>query len=142
MTTKKYHCNNSNEKIMILEAAILNVKSGMEQDFETTFKLASTLISQGNGYVSHELHRCMEVPGKYLLLVKWKTIEDHTIGFRQSPEYQQWKQLLHHFYEPFPTVEHFEEVFTCFHHADDSHLPDDEPDEILWDFLNPSAPIY
>jgi len=45
-----------------------------------------------------------------VLLVQWKRLEDHTIGFRQSPEYQRWKALLHHFYDPFPTVEHYEIV--------------------------------
>jgi heme-degrading monooxygenase HmoA len=93
---------------MILEAVILSVKNNSEQDFESAFKLASDIISSMNGYISHELHRCLEVQGKYLLLVKWETLEAHTVGFRSSPEYQEWKQLLHHFYDPFPTVEHFE----------------------------------
>ncbi|MEH7333862.1 antibiotic biosynthesis monooxygenase [Neobacillus drentensis] len=95
---------------MILEAAMLQVKQGMEQEFEEVFRMASTIISSMNGYQSHELHRCIEADGKYLLLVKWETLEDHTVGFRQSEEYQEWKQLLHHFYDPFPTVEHFEQV--------------------------------
>jgi heme-degrading monooxygenase HmoA len=55
------------------------------------------------------------VPGKesdfdYLLLVEWERLEDHTEGFRGSAEYQQWRQLLHHFYEPFPTVDHFQQI--------------------------------
>lgn len=95
---------------MIQEAAMLNVKTGKEQDFEIAFKKASSIISSMEGYISHELHRCIEVKGKYLLLVKWKSLEAHTIGFRNSLEYHKWKQILHHFYEPFPTVEHFEEV--------------------------------
>jgi heme-degrading monooxygenase HmoA len=95
---------------MILEAVILNVKSGLESDFESIFKKASKIISSMDGYLSHELQRCIEVQGKYLLLVKWKTLESHTVGFRNSAEYQEWKELLHHFYEPFPTVEHFEEI--------------------------------
>lgn len=95
---------------MILEAAMLNVKTGAEPDFENAFQQASHIIASMNGYISHELHRCLEVNGKYLLLVKWETLEAHTVGFRNSPEYQQWKQLLHHFYEPFPTVEHFEAI--------------------------------
>ena len=95
---------------MILEAAFFNIKPGLEGDFEFAFKKASRIISCMNGYSSHELHKCMEVKGKYLLLVRWETLEAHTIGFRDSPEYQDWKKLLHHFYEPFPTVEHFEEV--------------------------------
>lgn len=95
---------------MILEAVMLNVKSGMEGDFELAFKQASTIISSMNGYVSHELHKCIEVKGKYLLLVRWTTLEAHTVGFRNSTEYQQWKKLLHHFYDPFPIVEHFEKI--------------------------------
>ena len=89
---------------------MLYVKNGLESNFESSFKQASSLISSIDGYLSHELHKCMEVNGKYLLLVKWETLEAHTVKFRNSPEYQKWKQLLHHYYEPFPIVEHFEEV--------------------------------
>ncbi|MBW4556706.1 MAG: antibiotic biosynthesis monooxygenase [Trichormus sp. ATA11-4-KO1] len=95
---------------MILEAVMLNIKPGLEDDFESAFKKASSIISRTNGYISHELHRCIEAQSKYLLLVKWESLEAHTVGFRGSAEYQEWKKLLHHFYEPFPTVEHFEEV--------------------------------
>ncbi len=96
---------------MILEGASLYVKKGMELDFERAFRTASNIISAMNGYISHELHRCIEIPGKYLLLVRWEKIEDHTIGFRQSEPYQEWKKLLHHFYgEPFPLVDHYEQV--------------------------------
>ncbi|MBD2339268.1 antibiotic biosynthesis monooxygenase [Calothrix sp. FACHB-156] len=95
---------------MILEAVMLHVKPGMESQFESSFKTASKIIALMNGYLSHELHRCIEVNGKYLLLVRWETLESHTVGFRGSAEYQEWKKLLHHFYEPFPTVEHFEKV--------------------------------
>ncbi len=95
---------------MILEAVMLNVKSGCEGDFEMAFRTASSLIASIDGYLSHELHRCTEVQGKYLLLVRWENLESHTIRFRNSPEYQEWKRMLHHFYDPFPIVEHFEEV--------------------------------
>ncbi len=95
---------------MILETVILNIKPGLENDFESAFKKASSIISSMNGYLSHELHRCIEVHGKYLLLVRWETLEAHTLGFRGSAEYQDWKKLLHHFYDTFPTVEHFQEV--------------------------------
>ncbi|MCA1042023.1 antibiotic biosynthesis monooxygenase [Bacillus infantis] len=95
---------------MILEAVMLQVKVGMEAEYEETFRGASKIISSMKGYISHDLQRCMEVEGKYLLLVQWESLEDHTVGFRQSNEYQQWKQQLHHFYDPFPIVEHFEKV--------------------------------
>jgi heme-degrading monooxygenase HmoA len=95
---------------MILEVAILDVKPSMVNEFETTFKTASTIITSMPGYISHELQRCLETTNRYILLVRWQKLEDHTIGFRQSPEYQQWRSLLHHFYDPFPTVEHYEAV--------------------------------
>ncbi|UFT99244.1 antibiotic biosynthesis monooxygenase [Radiobacillus kanasensis] len=95
---------------MILEAAILHIEPGSEKEYEEAFRQASPLITSQKGYISHQLQRCLEEEGKYLLLVEWETVEDHTNGFRQSEEYQQWKALLHPFYEPFPVVEHFERV--------------------------------
>ncbi len=95
---------------MILEVAMLQVKDGMEHDFEAAFKQAVPIISSMHGYIAHELHSCIEVHNKYLLLVKWEHLEDHTVGFRGSPEYQEWRKLLHHFYDPFLTVEHFTRV--------------------------------
>jgi heme-degrading monooxygenase HmoA len=95
---------------MILEVALLQVKTGLCDDFEVNFKKASKIISQMKGYISHELQKCIEEQNKYILLVKWETIEDHTKGFRGSSEYLEWKELLHHFYDPFPVVEHYENV--------------------------------
>ena len=96
---------------MILEVAILDVKPGETTDFEAAFKKAQNIISSMGGYVSHQLQKCLENPNLYILLVNWQTLEDHTIGFRESDEYQQWRAMLHHFYDPFPTVEHYETVF-------------------------------
>ena len=95
---------------MILEVALLKVREGMCNEFEIAFKQASPIISSMQGYLSHELHRCIEVPAQYILLVRWKTLEDHTIGFRQSDKFQEWKQLLHHFYEPAPKVDHYSQL--------------------------------
>ena len=92
---------------MILEVAILNIKEGESLKFEEAFSKAKTIISSMKGYLSHELKKCMEEEDKYILLVNWETVEDHEIGFRQSDEYLEWKKLLHHFYEPFPTVQHY-----------------------------------
>ena len=96
---------------MILEIALLNVKPGQSAEFEKAFGQAQAIIASMPGYRSHQLQRCLEVSDKYALLVYWETLEDHTVGFRQSAEYQEWRRLLHHFYDPFPTVEHFEPVF-------------------------------
>jgi heme-degrading monooxygenase HmoA len=94
----------------ILEVAILDVKSGLAEEFEAAFKVASQIIKVMPGYISHELQRCVENRDRYILLVRWEKLSDHTIGFRGSPEYQEWRSLLHHFYDPFPTVEHYEMV--------------------------------
>lgn len=93
---------------MILEIATLDVRPGMTPAFESAFARAATIIAAMPGYVAHELHRCIEKPSRYVLLVKWTSLEAHTVGFRGSPQYQDWKALLHHFYDPFPTVEHFD----------------------------------
>jgi len=96
---------------MILELAILKINHGQQNEFELAFGKVQFILSAMPGYISHQLQRCLETPGKYVLLVYWQRLEDHTIGFRQSASYQEWKRLLHHFYDPFPTVEYFESVF-------------------------------
>lgn len=95
----------------ILEVALLDVIPGEEDAFEAAFAHAQRIIAGMHGYLGHELQRCIETPNRYILLVRWQTLEDHTNGFRQSPEYQEWKALLHHFYDPFPVVEHYRSVF-------------------------------
>ena len=97
---------------MILEVAVLNVRPGMAGTFEEAFRQASSIISTMPGYVSHQLQRCIEAPNRYVLLVNWETLEAHTVGFRGSPQYQDWKRMLHHFYDPFPVVEHYEAVLS------------------------------
>tara|TARA_R100000306_G_scaffold62603_1_gene75625 strand:- start:96106 stop:96408 length:303 start_codon:yes stop_codon:yes gene_type:complete len=92
---------------VILEVAILDVKPNQTEEFEAAFKEAQTIIMSMKGYQSHQLQRCLENSNRYILLVNWEKLEDHTIGFRGSEQYQQWRSLLHHFYDPFPTVEHF-----------------------------------
>jgi len=95
---------------MILEVALLDVRPGQEAAFEVAFAGAASIIAGMPGYLGHELQRCLERANRYALLVRWRRVEDHTEGFRKSPEYQRWKALLHHFYDPFPTVEHYELV--------------------------------
>ncbi|ABW28874.1 antibiotic biosynthesis monooxygenase family protein [Acaryochloris marina] len=97
---------------MILEVAILDVIPGQADQFQADFQQAQHIIAAMPGYLGHELQRCIEQPSRYLLLVHWQTLEDHVQGFRQSPQYQQWKTLLHHYYDPFPIVEHYAAVFS------------------------------
>jgi heme-degrading monooxygenase HmoA len=92
---------------MITEHAVLDVLPGSEGEFEAAFAEAKAIIASMPGFISLELHRCTERPSRYLLLVEWSRLEDHTEGFRRSPEYEEWRRLLHRFYEPFPDVEHF-----------------------------------
>lgn len=95
---------------MILEVAILDVIAGQENEFQAAFDKAAPIISSITGYISHQLQRCMEKQNRFILLVHWESLEAHTVGFRRSDEYREWKRLLHHFYDPFPTVEHYELV--------------------------------
>jgi heme-degrading monooxygenase HmoA len=95
---------------MILESVYLQIKVGQTEAFETAFREASSIINSMQGYIRHELHHAIEDEHLYLLLVWWETLEAHTVGFRGSEAYQEWKRLLHHFYEPFPTVWHFSQV--------------------------------
>jgi heme-degrading monooxygenase HmoA len=95
---------------MVLETAILNVRAGSAGAFEAAFRTAQSIIAASPGYQRHELRRCVEAADRYLLLVWWETLESHTVGFRGSPAYQRWRELLHPFYDPFPTVEHYVEV--------------------------------
>jgi len=96
---------------MILEVATLDVKPGLEAEFEQAFDKAQKIIASMKGYRSHQLQRSIENDSRYILLVEWETLKDHTEGFRNSEEYQEWKAVLHHFYDPFPTVEHFKSVY-------------------------------
>ena len=95
---------------MILELAQLDVRLGQEADFEAAFSEARRIISAMPGVISLELQRCVERENRYVLLVRWQTLDDHLVGFRQSSDYLKWKALLHHFYDPFPTVEHYRPV--------------------------------
>jgi heme-degrading monooxygenase HmoA len=95
---------------MILEIAQLQVKPGQAPAFEESFASAQKIIATMPGYGGHELQRCLERDGHYMLLVHWETVEHHEVGFRQSTEYQEWRRLLHHFYDPFPTVLHYVKV--------------------------------
>ncbi len=92
---------------MVLEMAILDVIPSEIDAFEDSFRQAQEIISSMKGYISHELHKCVEKESRYVLLVSRQTIDEHTIGFRTSDKYRQWKALLHHYYDPFPIVEHY-----------------------------------
>ncbi|HXP33274.1 MAG TPA: antibiotic biosynthesis monooxygenase [Acidimicrobiales bacterium] len=98
---------------MITEHALLDVIPGREQEFVESMERAKAIVAASPGFVSLRVERCMERPSCFLLLVEWERLEDHTEGFRGSPGYQDWRVALHHFYDPFPVVEHFEPIVTA-----------------------------
>jgi heme-degrading monooxygenase HmoA len=95
---------------MITEHALLEVIPGREQEFVEAMERAKAIIAGSPGFVSLRVERGVERPGCFLLIVEWERLEDHTEGFRGSPAYDEWSEALHHFYDPFPVVEHFEAV--------------------------------
>ena len=97
---------------MILEHALLQVPDGRQAAFEAAFATAQQLIAAAPGFLSLELLHCLEQDNKYLLLVRWQSVAAHEQGFRSSPDYQEWKALLHHFYDPFPLVQHYRTILT------------------------------
>src|SRR5580692_2590851 len=96
---------------MILESALLHIRAGESAAFELAFREAQRILVSMRGYITHELQRCLEREDHYLLLVRWENVAAHEEGFRKSAQYQDWKKLLHHYYDPFPTVLHYEAVF-------------------------------
>jgi len=95
---------------MVLEVAILDIRAGERAEFEDAFREATPLIATSPGFLGLELRKCIEEVDRYLLLVRWEALEDHVDGFRRSDRYQEWRSLLHRFYDPFPTVEHYRSV--------------------------------
>jgi heme-degrading monooxygenase HmoA len=92
---------------MALEVARLDVRPGRSEAFVEAFLEAQSILAASAGYRRHELRRCVETADRFLLLVWWDSVESHEQGFRQSPGYARWRELLHPFYDPFPLVEHY-----------------------------------
>jgi heme-degrading monooxygenase HmoA len=92
---------------VILELAQLTVHASTEAQFEEIFPAAVALLAASPGYISHELQRSIETPNRYALLVRWRTLDDHTVGFRGSPAFTEWRAQLSPFLAAPPVVEHF-----------------------------------
>ena len=97
---------------MITEIAQIDVKPGSESDFEAAVEKAKTAFGRSKGFHGFELHRSVEKPQRYRLFVKWETIENHTVDFRGSEEFAQWRALAGPFFASPPEVEHTETVLT------------------------------
>ena len=92
---------------MIDELVLLSVRSGLEAQFEASFRDARRYLMRAPGYLNHRLCRCIETPNRYHLHVQWTSVAAHEYGFRGSKDYRLWSQALHHYYEPLPVVEHY-----------------------------------
>jgi quinol monooxygenase YgiN len=102
------------ERVMITEIAQIEVKPGMESDFEAGVKNAAPIFKRAKGCHGMELHRSIEKPSRYRLFVTWETVDDHTVGFRGSPDFQEWRKLVGHCFASQPEVEHVQQVMHGF----------------------------
>ena len=104
---------------MVLELATIDIKQGTNADFETNLEKAQSVISQSEGYIGHEFQKCIERDNRYVLLIRWTSLEAHigdaanggTEGFRGSELFKEWRALIGPFFENPPVVEHFEMKF-------------------------------
>ena len=99
---------------MILEIAQIDVKPGMESEFETGVKKAAPLFKRAKGCKFMTLQRSHEMPQRYRLFVQWETLENHTKDFRESPDFHEWRKLVGHCFSAPPNVEHVVEVMRGF----------------------------
>ncbi|MCB5174210.1 antibiotic biosynthesis monooxygenase family protein [Microvirga lenta] len=99
---------------MILEIAQIDVKPGMEADFEVGVTKAAPLFQRAKGCISMELQRSIEKPSRYRLFVQWETLENHTVDFRSSEDFQEWRRLVSHCFEIAPEVEHTQQAVKGF----------------------------
>jgi heme-degrading monooxygenase HmoA len=95
---------------VILEIVTIQIKDGQEAAFEQAFKDASHFIAEADGYIGHELRRCLEAKGKYVNMVRWNTVEDHMVGFRESQRFQDFRAIVSPYYESPSTMNHYEVV--------------------------------
>jgi heme-degrading monooxygenase HmoA len=96
---------------MILEIATIDIKIGTNTDFEKNLELAQNVLRQATGYLHHEFHHCVEQPERYVLLIRWQTLEAHTEGFRNSELFVAWRGYIGGFFAKPPLVQHFELKF-------------------------------
>lgn len=99
---------------MILEIAQIVVRAGMEAEFEAGVAAAVPLFRRAKGCLSMELIRSIEFPNRYRLMVGWETLENHTVDFRGSEDFQAWRGLVSHCFDGAPEVEHAARAFAGF----------------------------
>ena len=93
---------------MVIETAYMEIIEGKEQEFEIALEEAKKVLAQANGFNDIYVHRGIERPNVYMLALQWDTVEDHTIGFRESDLFTQWRALIGPFFANPPAVEHWD----------------------------------
>jgi heme-degrading monooxygenase HmoA len=96
---------------MVLELATIDIKHGTNADFERALDQAQHVISKSEGYIGHQFQKCIERDNRYILLIRWVTLEAHTEGFRNSDLFKEWRGLIGQYFEKAPLVEHYELKF-------------------------------
>jgi heme-degrading monooxygenase HmoA len=96
---------------MIVEIAIIDIKTGENAAFEANLEKAQAIINQSKGYISHEFHQCIEQENRYMLFIRWETLEAHTVGFRESDLFKEWRGLIGQFFATPPNVQHYDMKF-------------------------------
>ena len=98
-------------RIMILELADIRIQPGQQAAFDAAIQEGlNTVISHAKGFEGFKVNRGIESPERYILQIFWTTLEDHTVGFRESPAFAQWRAIVGPFFAQPPVVEHFELV--------------------------------
>jgi len=93
---------------MILEHADIRILPGRQAEFDAAIKRGvETVIAKARGYRGHKVQKCIESPERYLLMIYWDTLENHTVDFRGSPAFQDWRAIVGPFFAGAPVVEHF-----------------------------------
>lgn len=95
---------------MILELATIDIKQGTNAEFEQSLEKAQAVISQSKGYLGHQFKKCIEQENRYVLLIRWESLEAHTIGFRESELFKEWRALIGPFFENPPVVQHYADL--------------------------------
>jgi len=99
---------------MVYEIAEIEVKPGQEAEFEAGVAKAAPLFKRAKGCNGLELQRSIEKPSRYRLVVQWETVENHTVDFRGSSDFQEWRKLVGHCFAGTPVVEHTSRVLKAF----------------------------
>jgi heme-degrading monooxygenase HmoA len=95
---------------MVLEHAVIHIKLGVSREFEEAVAEGKSVVAESEGFISLSLSRCIESPDSYLLMIQWRSLEDHTVGFRESERFTRWREIVGPYFESPPDVLHFAAV--------------------------------